>query len=118
VSLGLGLLPRLEHRGGSPHYRSLRAEAAENFRIGWIPRCNEVLGGQAPNETIRAVGFALFEWMAANAPPNVLAAFIRDMLGGRNKVDEAIKGTLGINDREAFFQMSGQWIGTNYGGRR
>lgn len=118
VSLGLGTYLASGIEGGSPYYRSLRAQVAENFQIGWIPRCNEVLGGQAPNETIRAVGFGLFEWISANAPPATQAAFVRAMLEGPDKLDEAIETTLNIPNREAFLQMSGAWIATNYGGGR
>ncbi|WP_435017067.1 c-type cytochrome domain-containing protein [Tundrisphaera sp. TA3] len=118
ISFGLGAYLASTIEGGSSYYRGLRAEAAENYRIGWIPRCNEVLGGQAPNEAIRAVGFGLFEWMAANAPPQTLSTFLREMLEGQDKLDEAISNVLGIANREAFLQMSGEWIGGRYAGSR
>ena len=116
VSLGLGAYLASNIDGGSTYSRGLRAEAFESCRIGWIPRCNEALGGQAPTEVVRAIGFGLFEWLAANAPPQAVAGFVRNMLQGQDKLDESITNTLGVPNREAFLQMSGFWIGNHYAG--
>ena len=40
---------------------------------------------------------------------------IREMLAGPDKIDEAINTTLNIPNREAFLQMSGEWIANHYG---
>lgn len=114
ISLGLGAYLAASVEGNTPYYRGLRAEAAENYRVGWVVKVNDVLGGQAPNESIRAVGFALFEWMGANAPAPAVGNFVRAMLEGQERLDDAIKQTLGVDDREAFLKMSGYWVGEHY----
>ena len=116
VSLGLAAYLASSAEGNTAYYRNLRAEAAEQARIGWVPQCNQVLGGDVPNETIRPVGFALFEWMGANAPAQAVANLVREMLGGGQKLDETIANALGVESREAFLTMSGNWVAEHYAG--
>ena len=115
VTLGLGayMASRLES-ASSPYYRRLRQETADNVRIGWQAKANEALGGEAKVETTRAVGFSLFEWMQANSNTTVVANFVRVMLEGQGKLDDAITACLGLN-REEFFATSGLWFAERYG---
>ena len=115
VALGLGAYLASSMEPNSPYYRRLRAETAENVRIGWLVKANEALGGQAKAETVRAVGFSLFEWMAAYDPSKkALANVIQVMLGGQDKLDEALGNCLELN-REAFLNATGEWFLQHYG---
>ncbi len=114
VALGLGAYASQQVEKGSPYYRRLQAETLENVRIGWQVKATEVLGGGAPADTTRAVGYSLFEWINANAPPAALNAFIRVMLEGQNQLDDAISGCLSIT-REQFLEGSGNWFAERYG---
>ena len=67
ISLGLGaFLASHVDSPSSPYYRRLRAETVENIRIGWQPKAERSTGSRGKLETTRAIGFALFEWMAAS----------------------------------------------------
>jgi len=114
LSLGLGAFVASQLEKGSPYYTRLRAETAENVRISWTPKANEALGGEAKVETTRAVGYSLFEWMAANWPAASLTNFVHVMLEGQGKLDDAISGCLDLN-REDFLNASGAWFGEHYG---
>ncbi len=114
VALGLGAYAASQVEAGSPYYRRLRTETLESVRIGWQPKVTEVLGGQAPTETTRAAGFALFEWMSANASASAMTAFLKMMLEGQNQLDDAIINCLGVN-RELFIINSGEWFTERYG---
>jgi len=113
VALGLGAYAASQVEGGSPYYRRLRVETLENVRIGWQQKATEVLGGQAPTETTRAVGYSLFEWIAANAPAPAMNAFVKVMLDGQNQLDDAIMNCLDTN-REQFLLGSGDWFAERY----
>jgi Planctomycete cytochrome C len=114
VSLGLGAFVASQLESGSPYYRRLRAETAENVRIGWVPKANQALGGEAKVETTRAVGYSLLEWMAGNWPAASLNNFIHVMLEGQGKLDEAIGNCLNLN-REEFLGTSQLWFSERYG---
>jgi hypothetical protein len=116
VSLGLGAFFASKLEGGSPYYRRLRAEVGESIRIGWIPKANEALGGEAKIENQRAIGFGLFEWMSAGWAANNLTNFVHVMLEGQGKLDEAIGNCLDLN-REQFLNQSGEWFVERYGSR-
>ena len=114
VSLGLGAFVASNLEAGSPYYRNLRKETAENFRIGWQVKANEALGGEAKPETLRAIGFSMFEWMAANGSPAVIANFVQIMLEGQGKLDDAIGNCLNMS-RQEFLDGSGLWLAERYG---
>ncbi len=117
VSLGLGAFTASQIEGGSPYYRRLRAETAENVRIGWQVKGVEALGGEGKVETVRAAGYSLFEWIAATWPAPAVNNFIRAMLEGQDKLDEALWGCLEIN-REQFLAGSEGWFFERYGIRK
>lgn len=114
VSLGLGafLASKLEPR--SPYYRKIRAEAATLFRLDWASKANESLGGEAKAESIRAVGFAIYEWLAANNPQSVGAVTSGMVEGGQAKLDDVLRDILGGN-RIQFLESTGQWVQGQYG---
>jgi mono/diheme cytochrome c family protein len=114
VSLGLGAFMASHLEPGSPYYRGLRRETAESFRIGWQAKANGALGGEEKTETIRAVGFSLFEWMSANVPPSTVAGFVQAMLDGQGKTDDAIAECFG-GTRQEFLDHSGLWLSEKYG---
>jgi Planctomycete cytochrome C len=114
VSLGLGAFTASHLEPSSPYYRNLRKETAESFRIGWQAKAQEALGGEGKLETTRAIGFSLFEWMAANAPSQVVANFVQVMLEGQAKLDDAIGNCLNLN-RQEFLDGSGLWLSERYG---
>ncbi len=117
VSLGLGAFSASQVEAGSPYYRRLRAETAENVRIGWQVKGVEALGGEGKVETVRAAGYSLFEWMAGNWPAPAVNKFIRAMLEGQDKLDEALGNCLDIT-REQFLAGSEMWFHDRYGVRR
>ena len=114
VSLGLGAFMASRLESGSPYYRNLRRRAFETFNLGWQAKVNAALGGEETTESTRAVGFSLFEWMAANFPGPALGNFIHVILDGQGKTDEAIDRCLGGN-REEFLNNSGLWVAEKYG---
>jgi len=115
VAFGLGAFFAAQIEPGSPYYRGLRAETAENIRIGWQTKASEALGGEGKLESVRAVGFSLFEWMAANdSSKKSVPNFVQAMLEGQGKLDEAIGNCLNL-DRESFLNLSGEWLVERYG---
>jgi mono/diheme cytochrome c family protein len=114
VSLGLGAFMASHLEPRSPYYLALRKETAESFRIGWQAKANGALGGEEKTETIRAIGFSLFEWLSASVPPQTLAAFVQTMLDGQGKTDDAIGNCLS-GTRQEFLDNSGLWISEKYG---
>ena len=114
ITLGLGAFMASHLEPGSPYYRALRREAAESFRIGWQAKANGALGGEEKTETIRAIGFALFEWMSANVPGQTVSNFVQILLEGQGKTDEAI-GQCFEGSRQEYLDHSGLWISERYG---
>ncbi len=100
----------------SHYYRKLRAEALTQFNEGWQPKATEALGDTAKPEIIRAVGFAVVEWLASTNAP-ALPSFIHGMLEGGTKLDEVINACLNGN-REDFLNGSGMFVEQHYASRR
>lgn len=113
VTMGVGALLASSVERGSPYYRRLRAEAFDQWKQGWGPKATEALGDQTKPETVRAVGFAVIEWIATTAP-DALPYFLKGMLAGGEKLDEVIAQCLQGN-REQFLDGSGQFVYSNYG---
>lgn len=114
VSLGLGafLASKLEPR--SPYYRKIRAEAFNMTRIDWTSKATEALGGEGKVEPMRAVGFAIFEWLAANNA-QAIGPVVNGMVeGGQAKLDDVLRDVLGGN-RIQFLESTGQWVQGQYG---
>jgi hypothetical protein len=113
ISLGLGaqLASRVEPRGG--YALKLRRDAYDLWEINWVAKGNEALGGEGKADEVRAVGFAVLEWMNSEARA-VVPAFIQGMLAGQEKLDDVIAKVLN-GTREEFLAGSQQFVGMNYG---
>ena len=116
VTMGVGALLASSIERGSPYYRRLRAEAFDQWKQGWGPKAIEALGDQTKPETVRAVGFAISEWIATSAP-DAFPPFVHAMLAGGEKLDDAIAQCLQGN-REQFLDGSGQFVYSSYGRSR
>ena len=114
VALGLGAFMASHLEAGSPYYRGLRKKTFETFNLGWQAKVNGALGGEEGAETIRAVGFSLFEWMSDSFPAASLGNFVHAILDGQAKTDEAIDQCLG-GSRQEFLERSGLWVSEKYG---
>lgn len=116
LSLGFGayLASQIEPR--SPYFARLRAIAFDQFQLGWTAKANEALGGQTDDEKVRAIGFAVLEYLAANWRP-ALPSFIIGMLEGQEKLDDVIGSRFNAN-RQQFLDASGRWVGLRYGRSR
>jgi hypothetical protein len=114
ISLGFGaFLASKVDVPASTYYRALRKETVDNFRIGWTVKAQEALGSEGKTESTRAIGFSLFEWMAANSNPVVISNFIQTMLDGPEKLDDAVGNCLYLNRKE-FLDNSGLWLDEKY----
>lgn len=114
LSQGLAAYIAAQVEPRSPYIRKLRAAAAEQYTLGWPTKSTEALGGEGDVETIRAIGFSLCEWMAANYRP-VFPAFMRFMMQGQEKLDDAIKEGFGLGaTRDGFLELWGSWVATRY----
>jgi hypothetical protein len=113
VTMGVGALISSSVERNSPYYRKLRSEAYNEWSQGWVPKATEALGDQTKPESVRAVGFAIAEWIST-AAPDALPYFLKGMLEGGEKLDDVIAQCLQGN-REAFLAGSGEFVGANYG---
>jgi hypothetical protein len=100
----------------SPYYRKLRAEAYSQWKQGWQTKASEALGDQTKAATVRAVGFAVVEWLYGTDPA-AFATFMQGMLQGGDKLDETIAACLNGN-REQFLVYTGAFVEQHYAGGR
>jgi hypothetical protein len=101
----------------SPYYRKIRAEAYAQCKQGnWQTKAPEALGDQTKPETVRAVGFAVVEWLYGT-DPEAFANFVQGMLQGGDKLDETIAACLNGN-REQFLVYTGAFVEQRYAGGR
>ncbi|HEY2154066.1 MAG TPA: c-type cytochrome domain-containing protein [Isosphaeraceae bacterium] len=113
VTMGVGALISSSVERSSPYYRKLRSEAYTEWSQGWATKATEALGDQTKPEAVRAVGFAIAEWIST-AAPDALPYFLKGMFEGGEKLDDVIVQCLQGN-REAFLAGSGEFVGANYG---
>ena len=66
LTLGLGALVASRVEPGSLYYRKIRREAFEICQLGWQSKASEALGDQEQTDVVRAVGFAILDWVAAD----------------------------------------------------
>lgn len=115
--LGAYLASQVDPRG-SRHYDKLRRKAAQQFNLGWQVKANEALGGEADPEVLRALGFSLCEWQASMFRAQ-FPSFVRNMLQGGEKLDEAIRASFGeATTREQFLTQWGAFVATRYEANR
>ena len=68
LTLGLGAYLASQVEPRNPYYQGLRRQAFALCERGWSTLATEALGGEGNTDDIRAVGFALIEWMAIHRP--------------------------------------------------
>ena len=112
VALGLAafLGSRVEPR--SPFYATLRTDAHDLMDQGWAAKANDALGDNTKLESVRAVGFAIIEWLVG-VDRDLAVQFVQGMLKGGEKLDEVIANVLSGN-REDFLGESANFIEANY----
>jgi len=116
VTAGVGALMASKVEPRSPYYRRLRALAYEQAKAGWATKSQEALGDAAKPEAVKAVGFAVSDWLlSSNAA--LFPGFIRAMLEGGPRLDEALGSALGTN-REAFLTATEEFVAQHYGSGR
>jgi hypothetical protein len=113
VSLGLGALVAMRIERGSAYYTKIRRDAFQLAEQGWQSKANEALGDGGKSSEVRAVGFAILEWLGSveRALP---AEFVGGMLAGGDKLDEVIATVLN-GTRVDFLAGSGEFIANRYG---
>lgn len=116
VALGLGAYLASQVERGSPYILNLRRGASELCDQGWTTKATEAMGDQIKADDVRAVGYAVMDWMGTSYPAQ-LAPFVRGMLeGGDKQLDDVIEKVLG-GKREDLLNYSGQHVMGTYGGR-
>jgi mono/diheme cytochrome c family protein len=115
ITLGVGAYLASTTDPRSAYTHRLRKSAFELAELGWNAKAIEALGDQTKPEDIRAIGFAINEWLAASSK-GAYPAFVQAMLGGGEKLDDVIQNVLG-GSRDEFLGYSGQWV-ARYGARR
>lgn len=116
LASGLGAYLASQAEPRSPYLRRLRGDAFKQYQLNWVSKANEALGGETDAEKVKAVGFAIVEWLVAEYRP-AFAGFARGMIEGGDKLDDVLGQTLNAN-REQFLQGAGRWVAARYGSRR
>ena len=113
VTLGLGALVASQVEPGSPYYRKLRSDAADAANQGWQSKANDALGDQEQTPMVRAVGFAIMDFIRTRNR-RAIAPFVAAMNEGGTKLDDAI-GKVFNASREDFLASSGEYVMATYG---
>jgi mono/diheme cytochrome c family protein len=114
LTLGLGAYVGSLVEPRSPYYRHLRNDVAAVYSQGWRTKVQDALGGEVETSRVRAVGFSMMEWLASAARPG-FPPFLRELLGGNERLDQAIEGIFGAATRDAFLIEWGGWVAAHYG---
>jgi hypothetical protein len=115
MTLGVGAYLASTTDPRSAYTHRLRKSAYDLGQLGWNAKALEALGDDTKPEDIRAIGFAVNEWLAASSK-DAYPAFVQGMLAGGNKLDDVIQNVLGGN-RAEFLAYSGEWV-ARYGAGR
>jgi mono/diheme cytochrome c family protein len=112
--VGASLSSQVEPR--SPYYQKLRDLAREKYGQGWPSKAAEALdeGDQVSAEEIRAIGFAMVEFLMSPEFRGAFPAFVQGMSKGKEKLNEVLKQVYRA-DREEFLNQSGSWVALHYG---
>ena len=113
VTLGLGALVASKADPRSAYPAKVRRTAYELFDQGWKPKANEALGDATKTENVRAVGFAVLEWLSS-VDRSVIPEFVKGMQAGGEKLDDVITGVLN-GSREQMLEGSGEFVASHYG---
>ncbi|MDR3634210.1 MAG: cytochrome C [Isosphaeraceae bacterium] len=115
VALGLGAYSASQLERGSPYIMKLRRTAYDLCDQGWTTKAIEAMGDGTKAEDVRAVGYAVMDWMGTSSPGYV-APFVRGMLEGGDKLDDVIAKVFN-GKREDLLNASGAHVMSAYGGR-
>jgi len=116
LAYGVGAFLSSQVEPRSPYYQKLRDLAREKYSQGWPSKATEALGegDQVSAEEIRAVGFAMVEFLMTPEFRGSFPAFAQGMSKGKEKLDDVIKEVYRA-DREEFLNQSGSWVALRYG---
>jgi cytochrome c5 len=116
MTLGIGALSSARVDVGSPYVTRLRRTVVDQWRLGWEAKANEALGSEGEEETIRAMGFSLLEWMASAPPIRArMPYFIYGLQSqGERELDKVI-GQVFAMKREPFYGAWGSFVMSRYG---
>jgi len=116
LAYGVGAFLASQVEPRSPYYQKLRDLAREKYSQGWPSKATEALGegDQVSAEEIRAVGFAMVEFLMTPEFRASFPAFAQGMSKGKERLDDALKEVYRA-DREVFLNQSGDWVATRYG---
>lgn len=112
VALGVGAYFASRVEPGSPYYNHLRAEAFQQFQLGWAEKAREATTDVTDEDKLRAAGFSLFEWLAKQDRGN-FNVFVRGMLGGSESLEAGTQQLWGVK-RDEFTKNWGAWISASY----
>jgi Planctomycete cytochrome C len=115
LAYGVGAFLSSQAEPRSPYYQRLRDLAREKFSQGWTSKATEALGegDQVSAEEIRAVGFAMVEFLTTEFRGS-FPAFAQGMSKGKEKLDDVLEEVYRA-DREEFLNQSGSWVALRYG---
>lgn len=116
MTLGIGALSSARVDSGSPYFTRLRRTVADQMRLGWDAQANKAMGNEGEEETIRAMGFSLLEWMATTpALRNRIPYFLYGLQNqGATELDKVITQVFSMQ-REPFYAAWGNFVMTRYG---
>jgi Planctomycete cytochrome C len=114
LAYGVGAFLSSQVEPRSPYYHKLRELAREKFSQGWASKAAESLseGDQASAEEIRAVGFAMVEFLMTPEFRSSFPAFAQGMSKGN--LDDVLKEVYRA-DHDQFLNLSGDWVAATYG---
>ncbi len=116
LAYGVGAFLSSQAEPRSPYYQRLRDLAREKYSQGWPSKATEALGegDQVSAEEIRAVGFAMVEFLMTPEFRGSFPAFAQGMSKGKEKLDAVLQEVYRA-DREEFLNQSGSWVALRYG---
>jgi len=116
LAYGVGAFLASQVEPRSPYYQKLRDLAREKYSQGWPSKATEALGegDHVSAEEIRAVGFAVVEFLMTPEFRASFPAFAQGMSKGKERLDDVLKEVYRA-DREVFLNQSGDWVAATYG---
>ena len=116
LAYGVGAFLASQVEPRSPYYQKLRDLAREKYSQGWPSKATEALGegDHVSAEEIRAVGFAVVEFLMTPEFRASFPAFAHGMSKGKERLDDVLKEVYRA-DREVFLNQSGDWVAATYG---
>lgn len=116
LTLGIGALSSAKVDAGSPYVARLRRTVVDQWRLGWDSKADEALGSVGEEETIRAMGFSLLEWLASSpASRSRLPYFLYGLQSqGETKLDDVLAQVFSMK-RDQFNGLWGSFVMSRYG---